>query len=697
MQTQLLKRNLPESLYQSINFKASKGDLAAEVSGSFLKIPLTLATPFPIQEAIPARSASALSVFTTLSKVRPVLPTSSPIYGPFSLPDGNNLTFRQLATGQWQATVQNAWLQRSAEMPVVCKGNVATMLSVLQGARATNVRSRIHIMEPVQDAECVYVGVLGVRGGGKKKKKNTKQRNGKKAKQKQNKTNTAPSKTMLASASLDATSISPQLLSMVARAQNPKNEVFKALEELRGLYTDSLNMSTTKEKHHAIVEDINNESLDKIWNLCNEGGVQENINKLLWTLLNASNSYLERRTKSIEDWLYVREGKRAYPPIPTCDYLFRLLYKGKESGEVKRYKGIQERIRQRFQVINSVIVHLFHAKLAQEGEDVVFEEETKQMIEKAKHVHALLAGGDFVGDVDDFIPSLSGVSSLLRATYPNPDADIDLGLIIGVRKAQDWMQTYGSNHAKNNRGNYDYDSKHPSLTLLQWYEKNRPVAARKDALRQIKEQMSAHDIVRSIAHFSKEQVLQDAGNQHFEANCGVETQDKFSLITFLDVFNQCQEPQKFIDTPSFFAHQASIAVDEQKSIPAYKDEVGLENLASDMTPDSGAVHQQLAHTDKQGESPVNTQLPIVSAPARAWCLPKELTGSSKATWKKLFDANYKINRKLTYDGYTLLWNTLGGKIKANKVGSHRGLCDQHGCFLGTIVELHGPKDSCYGP
>jgi hypothetical protein len=659
MQTQLLKRNLPEPLYQSINFKASKGDLAAEVSGSFLKIPLTPATPLPIQEAIPARSASALSVFTTLAKVRPVLPTYSPIYGPFSLPDGNDLTFRQLVTGQWQATVQNDWLQRSAEMPVVCKSNVAAMLSVLQGARAIDVRSRIHIMEPVQDAECVYIGVLGVRGGGKKKKKNTKNSNGKKANQQQNQTNTAPRETILASASLDTTSIFPQLLSMVAKAKNPENEVFKALEEYRKYCTNNGFYSNTTDvlsNYNATVSDINNRSLDQVWDLCKKGGVKENIDAILFTLLASRSSYLEKRTKNIEEWLSLKPDK--YPPIPTCDYLFRILYQGRDPSKVDRLKTSQECIRRRFQLINSVIIHLFHAKLAKEGEDVVFEKETKQMIEKAKHLHPLLAGGDFVGDPDDFETNLSGVSSLLQAISPYTDND-SISIfksILSIQKAKDWMEEYDAKHSKKNNGCYDYDSKFPFLTMLQWYKEGVTKALRDEQLEKIKEHMTPHQMIRTIVSLYKEKVLQGKFNQYFEADPLVETSSVPWFSTFLEAFRQYQKPQEFVEGESFFEYQESVTDDkqgsttaDQEATPSDADEREVAHLALKKTSDERTSYRRPIHAHGRTEALVATQ---------GSSLP--LTNTSKKTWEKLFDTNYKISCKVTYACYQSLWGVLGG-------------------------------------
>lgn len=45
------------------------------------------------------------------------------------------------------------------------------------------------------------------------------------------------------------------------------------------------------------------------------------------------------------------------------------------------------------------------------------------MLESAKHLHPLLAGGDFVGDPDDFETNLSGVSSMLQAISADPYTD----------------------------------------------------------------------------------------------------------------------------------------------------------------------------------------------------------------------------------------------------------------------------------
>lgn len=616
-------------------------------------------------------------------------------YGPFKLPFEKKVTFNQVQ-GRWKADVRDVFA-REETLPVVCKGDIAAVLSDLQGARPVDVSSRIHIMKSDKVLGCVYVGALGVRGGGKQKKKNAKKGNGSKVnqKQKQDQTTTVPSEAMSASEYFNATRISPQLSSMIARAKDPANAVFKALEEYRKYCTDNgFDPSTTDvlSNYNATISDINNHSLDQVWDLC-EKGVKENIDAILLTLLNARSSYLERRTKNIEEWLSLKPDK--YPPIPTCDYLFRILYQGKDPSKVDQLKTSQECIRRRFQLINSVIVHLFHAKLAQEGEDVLFAETTKQLLESAKYLHPLLAGGDFVGDPDDFATNLSGVSSLLQAISPDPDPIDPISIvnsILSIQKARDWMEAYGAKHSKNNNGCYDYDSKFPLLTTLQWYKKDVTKKRRDEQLAQIKEHMTPHDMIRTIVSLYKEKVLQDKFNQYFEADLLVDTSGVPWLSTFLEAFRQYQQPQEFVEGGSFFEYQESVTDDEQGSTtadqeatPSDVDEREVAHLALKKTSDERTSHLQPIDAHGRTESFVTTQ---------GSSLP--LTNTTQKTWDKLFDTNDKISCRVTYACYISLWKVLGGKM-GNKVGSHRMLLDREDHFAGTIVKLHGEKDPRYGP
>ena len=89
-------------------------------------------------------------------------------YGPFKLPFEKKVTFNQVQ-GRWKAAVKDVFA-REETLPVVCKGDIAAVLSDLQGARPVDVSSRIHIMKSDQAPGCVYVGALGVRGGGSRKR-----------------------------------------------------------------------------------------------------------------------------------------------------------------------------------------------------------------------------------------------------------------------------------------------------------------------------------------------------------------------------------------------------------------------------------------------------------------------------------------------------------------------------------------------
>ncbi len=336
-------------------------------------------------------------------------------------------------------------------------------------------------------------------------------------------------------------------------------------------------------------------------------------------------------------------------------------------------------------------MHLFHAKLAQEGGDVFFEETTKQLLESAKYLHPLLAGGDFVGDPDDFETNLSGVSSLLQAISPDPDTDSIsiVKSILSMQKARDWMKEYGAKHAKNKNGCYDYDPKFPFLTTPQWYEKDVTKALRDQQLEQIKEHMTSHDMIRTIVSLYKEKVLQDKFNQYFETDPLVETSGVPWLSTFLEALKQYQKPQEFVEGESFFEYQESLTDDEQGSTTADQEttssDADEQEVALKKTSDERTSYLRPVYARGRIEALVTTQ---------GFSLP--FTNTTKKTWEKLFDTNYKVSCRVTYACYKSLWKVLEGKM-GNQVGSHRMLLDREGHYVGTIVKLHGEKDPRYGP
>ncbi len=606
-------------------------------------------------------------------------------YSPFRLRSGVVVTFSQLGS-RWLAEVNNEFLRHQETLPVICRGDVASVLLDLQGAREIDVLKRIHFLGADQGTKHVYVGTLGLRGGGKKKQKKKHGKNKPKKPTDEDTLESTPD-----SEFLDAKSISPRLLSMVAAAKNPTQAVFSALENLREYYNDNGFDSSGIDKwsnYNKGVKSINNRALDQIWEYC-QGGEQANIDEdgLFLTLLESSNSYLGRRTKSIEDWINVKNSART--PIPTCHYLFRIAYEGKDPGKVNRLRLAQERIQQRFQLINSVITLLFHAKLAKiaEGDEAVaLTEENKQLIERAKYLHPLLAGGDFIGHVDDFIPSLSGVSSLLQALYPNSDTDIDpiflFNSILSIKKVRSWIKRYQSSHSKNNSGEYDYDPEHPSVPILQCYAEDMPSEKRKEMLKKKAQNVPTHDIIIYIVQFPKEKVLSDEFARYFGANDGVETQDGEWLPAFLKAFKQSQQLPEFVENGSLLEHQAaSLTIDEQEDTTSDSHDLKTEYLVVAPPPVESTLSSKREHIDRR----VKEALPTV----------QPLTNTAQKTYDKLFDMNYKVSSKITYNEYEQLWNSLGGSI-GNQVGSHLQLLDKDRHAVGTIVKLHGSKDLRYG-
>jgi flagellar biosynthesis GTPase FlhF len=97
--------------------------------------------------------------------------SSSTLVGPFPVAStGKEVVFSQVE-GSWTAVVKETWgtFTREESLPVLCKGDVWAALHNLQGKAAIHTKRHIHILEthqPPWAPKVVYVGALGVRGGG---------------------------------------------------------------------------------------------------------------------------------------------------------------------------------------------------------------------------------------------------------------------------------------------------------------------------------------------------------------------------------------------------------------------------------------------------------------------------------------------------------------------------------------------------
>ena len=114
--------------------------------------------------------AASERVFNPHTSFQQPTPQSANTMFPMKLRSGVTVTFNQL-DGQWLATVKNDFLRRQETLPVICPGDVASVLLDLRGAREVNVLKRIHLVGADQGTQYVYVGAMGLRGGGKRSRK----------------------------------------------------------------------------------------------------------------------------------------------------------------------------------------------------------------------------------------------------------------------------------------------------------------------------------------------------------------------------------------------------------------------------------------------------------------------------------------------------------------------------------------------
>ena len=86
----------------------------------------------------------------------------------FTASGGAQVAFSQVE-GNWQA--QEVFGYFSRKLPIVCKGDLEAKLQELQDKPDVYTRHRLHILatdQPPYAPRCVYVGKIGLRGGGNK-------------------------------------------------------------------------------------------------------------------------------------------------------------------------------------------------------------------------------------------------------------------------------------------------------------------------------------------------------------------------------------------------------------------------------------------------------------------------------------------------------------------------------------------------
>ena len=128
--------------------------------------PIKTLQPTP-QAIIPTHKEKAVVLKSAAAPVA----SSGTLVGPFPVASaGKEVVFSQVE-GCWTAVVRETWgtFTREESLPVLCKGDVLAALHNLQGKAAIHTKRHIHILEthqPPWSPRVVYVGTLGVRGGG---------------------------------------------------------------------------------------------------------------------------------------------------------------------------------------------------------------------------------------------------------------------------------------------------------------------------------------------------------------------------------------------------------------------------------------------------------------------------------------------------------------------------------------------------
>ena len=576
------------------------------------------------------------------------------VAGPFSLPLDKTITFDRI-NEQWQANVKDAYLKQEETLPVVSKGDVSAILSTLQGARAVDVSSRIHLLAPDQAPRCVYVGALGVRGGGKKRvgkgKKNRKGNMRVGDEVTQNQTNTASSEAI--SDTEGTNTIAPHLIHMLERAKNKyiHCSIRKSLEEWQVWQATLEPLEVPKAAADSHIEiqgiidnvnannvnanNVNNNSLDKMWELLPKEGKEESIGNTLFEFLKLTKDYLEIHKKKAKEWLYPEEHKRNITFTPTNAYLFKIHRELFEWGNpiyATNSENTCNRIKKRHQSLSSMVVNLFHAKLANEGKE--FTEETQQLIEELKYFHPLFSGGDFVEDKDACVPKFVPIISLLQSIQ-SVKQEVDLSdpiaiwnEIICFRKARDWaseLKNRGAKkgelvsspqYSKESYETYVLDPQLWSSAIIQLYCQQNTQGGRLDGFkkfitdfRRIKNieghifsvQPCAH-FIRTIYSLNEEGVLKDEYAKHFSDKKSTGSECNAWLTDFLAALQVQERLPEFQEGDTFFSNQDSISFSEDEDSEE-EEEIELEeNSTSSIPLDNDAVHQQPSHANEQSET-----------------------------------------------------------------------------------------------
>ena len=633
----------------------------------------------------------------------PVPPASTPVLGPFSLPSGLAVSFVR-SEDQWLAEVEDTFLVRKETLPVVCKGDVASVLSGLQRASGVAVSHRIHIISSDPCAKHVYVGSLGVLGGGKKgKKKGTKKNN--KSRNHASVSQTQDNSTHDEDIAMSRAQI--QLLIERAKKLNTGHIVMQTIEECRQYCNGNMetisnlstnNPGTTNLSRTSRVNQIgvhNNENLDRLLcslfdnQACISDGHEKNEEDILRELLQVRANYIKRRCEDITEFLdHEYDGTcRVTVPIPISSYLLEVLYADKERKT--SMSNVCRNINLRFQALNTLIINIFYKCIAQE---VHFSAETKRLLDSAKDLHLALSGEEiYSGNADDLTP-YSKIDALFRSIEANPQKLKPALLfqnVLSLRRVRDAIEK-GSLHESG-----------PNRILLSYYKGATNSSERVEALNKA---IPSASLLGHTWHIQKAQLFSDCYAKHFsefvtkkDPVVETDTEKRSWLDGFIASLKKSNEKDEedldeaLFQEDSFFAHHTY--EDTSDNDPPSK-------YASSATP-SGAMkrpaqpdHNSKATTLDDVVSYSHKELGTTQTNNQDLAyldqLMKTVSNKHTDTLCALFSGASRPN--IAYQDYANLWIALGGQIRF-KAGSHRSFFSPQGHFVGSIHELHGTGSS----
>jgi len=132
-------------------------DLAPYVMERNKSLPVIL----PVATPLSSKIATQERANTTLQSAPAV------ISGPFTISPNTQVVFTQV-DDRWQAVVQEkiGSFSRELRLPVVSEENIATVLASLAEKKVAYIKNRIHLLDTDQASKVVYVGEMGLLGGG---------------------------------------------------------------------------------------------------------------------------------------------------------------------------------------------------------------------------------------------------------------------------------------------------------------------------------------------------------------------------------------------------------------------------------------------------------------------------------------------------------------------------------------------------